>query len=185
MANKDFPNSDDDSDAFRQFKEMIERLFGGQFGQLPFMNLLNDPDILKKLQDEGRVDLGFSLATDENGNININSFTPGMINPNQFTPDQFNQSQQPSEEPFFDVMEDGDTIIVVGDISGYNKEDIHIGSKDNKLVIKGKTSDKNFTKEIELPAFDPKSVKAKLRNGSLEITVKVAPEESGYKISID
>ena len=180
MANEDFPNFDDDSDAFRQFKDMIERLFGGQFGQLPFTNFFNDPNILKKLQEDGRVDLGFSLATDENGNININQFTPGIINPNQFTP-----KQEPSEEHFFDVMEDGDSIIIIGDVSGYNKEDIHIGSKNNKLIIKGKTSDKNFTKEIELPDFDPKSVKAKLRNGSLEITVTTLIEESGFKISID
>lgn len=182
MANDDFPNFDDDSDAFHQFKEMIERLFGSQFGQNlgPFMNMFNNPDIIKKLQDEGRIDLGFSLATDENGNININSFTPGMIAPNQF-----DLNQQPVEDHFFDVMEDSDNIIIVGDVSGYNKEDIHIGSKNNKLIIKGKTSDKNFTKEIELPDFDVKSVKAKLRNGSLEITVKALKEESGFKISID
>ena len=174
MASGDFP----DDDSFNQFKEMIKRMFGSQFGS--FMKLFNNPDLLKKLQEDGHFDLGFSLSTDENGNVNIRPFSPGMI-----FPDELNPSQSSSDEPFFDVLEDKDQIIVIGDVVGYNKENIQIGSKDHKLIIKGKTDSKSFNKEVELSDFDPKSVKVKLRNGTLEITVKVFAKESDHKIKIE
>ena len=182
MANEDAPNFDDDSDAFRQFKELIERMFGGQFDKFPFMNLFNDPDIIKKLQDDGHVNFGFSLSTDDNGHVNINSFNPDMVFPNQSDP-----QVKSANEPFFDVMEDGNLIIIVGDVPGYNKEELHIGSKGStKLVIKGSNKTDSFTKEIDLPEFDIKSVKAKLRNGSLEISVQAVKDElDGYKINIE
>ena len=182
MANDDFPDDFSNDDAFNKFKEMIERMFGNQFGQNPigpFVNLFNNPDILKKLEQDGKVDFGFSLSADENGNVKIDPFSPGMIFPNQF------DSNTSSDEPFFDVIEDGDNVIIVGDVAGYSKEDIHIGSKNNNLIIQGKTSDKSFTKEIDLTDFDDKSVKAKLRNGTLEISVKVFKEKFGHKIPIE
>ena len=178
MANDDFPNGFPDDEAFNKFKEMINRMLGNQIG--PFMNLFNDPDILKKLQEDGHVNIGFSLNADENGNVNVHPFNPDMI-----FPDQMNTDEISSKEPFFDLMEDGDQIVIVGDVSGYTKDNIHIGSKDSKLVIKGNNETKSFNKEIEMPSFDPKSVKAKLRNGTLEITVKTVPEESGHKITIE
>ena len=182
MAKDDLPNFDDDSDAFRQFKEMIERLFGGQFSNLPFLNFLNDPDLLKKLQEDGRVNFGFSLNTDENGNINVKPFNSDMVFPNHDDP-----ALKSANEPFFDVMEDGDQIVIVGDVPGFDKEDLHIGSKGHaKLVIKGTNKNSSFTKEIDLPEFDIKSVKAKLRNGSLEITVQaIKTELDGFKINIE
>lgn len=184
MANEDFPDYNDD-EGFRKFKEMIDRILGGQFGQNfgSFMNFFNDPNIIKKLQDEGRVDIGFSLATDENGNVNINSFNPGMNFSQQFPSDSVNE-----KEPFFDIMEDGDSIIIVGDVPGFSKENIHIGSKGNtKLIIKGTSEDRSFNKELDLPLFDTKSVKAKFRNGTLEITVKSIQEklDEDHKIFIE
>ena len=166
MANDDFPDDFSNDDAFNKFKEMIERMFGNQFGQFgPFMNLFNNPDILKKLEEDGKVNFGFSLSADENGNVKIDPFSSGMIFPNQF------DSNTSSDEPFFDVIEDGDNVIIVGDVAGYSKEDIHIGSKNNNLIIQGKTSDKSFTKEIDLTDF--------------EISVKVFKEKFGHKIPIE
>ena len=184
MANEDFSDFYDD-ETFRKFKEMIDRIFGGQFGQNfgSFMNFFNDPNIIKKLQDEGRVDIGFSLSTDENGNVNINSFNPGMTFPNQI-----DNPESSLSEPYFDIIEDGDEIVIVGDVAGYSKENIHIGSKaSTKLIIKGISENKSFTKELDLPAFDTKSVKAKLRNGTLEIKVSSIQEkeDSSHKIKIE
>ena len=180
MANDDFPDDFSNDDTFNKFKEMIERMFGNQFGQFgPFMNLFNNPDILKKLENDGKVNFGFSISSDANGNLKFDNLNSDMIFPNQF------DSNPSSDEPFFDVIKDGDNIIIVGDVVGYSKEDIHIGSKNNKLIINGKTSEKSFTKEIDLREFDAKSVKAKLRNGTLEISVKVFKEELGHKIPIE
>ena len=180
MENEDFSNDD----SFNRFKDMINRMFGHQFDSI--FNQFNDPEIIRKLQEEGHVDFGFSLATDENGNVNIKSFNPGFSD--SMFPNHINSATMPDDEPFFDVLEDGDSIIINGDVTGFSKENIHIGSKGStKLIIKGESESKSFNKEVDLPEFNIKSVKAKLHNGTLEITLKTVHEDEldGHKITIE
>nr|4RZK_A Chain A, Small heat shock protein hsp20 family [Saccharolobus solfataricus P2]4RZK_B Chain B, Small heat shock protein hsp20 family [Saccharolobus solfataricus P2] len=78
-------------------------------------------------------------------------------------------------EPLADVIEKGDEIKVVAEVPGVNKEDIKVkvtnGGK--KLVITAKSEDRQYYKEIDLPAeVDEKAAKANFKNGVLEITLK-------------
>jgi HSP20 family molecular chaperone IbpA len=174
MANEDFSNNDD----IKKIKEMFDNIIGGKLG--PFMNFFNDPEILKKLQEEGKVDLSFSITADENGSVNINSFSSNVIGPNQF------EQTAIESETFFDLIEDENKIIIIGDVPVYNRNQIHLSSKNNnKIIIKGKSEIKSFTKEFDLPEFDEKSVKAKLRNGSLEISMTIKEKKSNESIRIE
>ncbi|ACP37107.1 archaeal heat shock protein Hsp20 [Saccharolobus islandicus] len=93
-------------------------------------------------------------------------------------------------EPLADVIEKGDEIKVVAEVPGVNKEDIKVkvtnGGK--KLVITAKSEERQYYKEIDLPAeVDEKSAKANFKNGVLEITLKKKSpsSDSGVEIKVE
>ncbi|TRM85636.1 heat-shock protein Hsp20, partial [Sulfolobus sp. E3] len=94
-------------------------------------------------------------------------------------------------EPLADVIERDKEIKVIAEVPGVNKDDIKVKLTNNgkKLVITAKSEDKNYYKEIDLPAeVDEKSAKANYKNGVLEITLqKKSPSvsESGVDIKIE
>ena len=71
-------------------------------------------------------------------------------------------------EPDFDVFDEGNHILIVGDMPGVNKEDIKYEVKDNVLKIWTENGRK-YQKEIELPASVTKKVGLNYRNGVLEV----------------
>jgi len=91
-------------------------------------------------------------------------------------------------EPLVDVIEDKDTITVVAEVPGVNKEDIDVKIKGRTLVISAASGDRKYYKEVELPAdVKPETAKASYRNGVLEVKImKVKGEaEEGFKIRIE
>lgn len=89
-------------------------------------------------------------------------------------------------EPLIDVLDRGNEIKVVAEVPGVNKENIKvmiIGG--NKLVITAKSDERQYHKEIDLPAdVDEKSAKANYKNGVLEITLQ-KKSSSGVEIKVE
>ncbi len=94
-------------------------------------------------------------------------------------------------EPLADVIERDKEIKVIAEVPGVNKDDIKVKLANNgkKLVITAKSEDRNYYKEIDLPAeVDEKSAKASYKNGVLEVTLQKKSSsvpESGVDIKIE
>ncbi|MEM1776413.1 MAG: archaeal heat shock protein Hsp20, partial [Nitrososphaerota archaeon] len=94
-----------------------------------------------------------------------------------------------TREPLVDVFEEDDTVKVVAEVPGVEKEDINLNATEDMLIISVKTPQRKYYKEVELPAkVDPNSAKASYKNGVLEVTLKKkegVKEEKGVKIKVE
>jgi len=90
-------------------------------------------------------------------------------------------------DPLVDVFEDEDEVVIVAEIPGASKEDIHVKALENKVIIKARGHDKRYYKEIELPAkVDPRKAKASYKNGVLEVRIKKAEiADRGVEVSVE
>jgi len=77
-------------------------------------------------------------------------------------------------EPLTDVYEEDDTVRVIVELPGVDKDKIKIRAIDDRhLVIEASNHDRKYRKEVELPTeVDVDSAKATFRNGVLEIRLK-------------
>lgn len=91
-------------------------------------------------------------------------------------------------EPLVDVIEKEKEIKVVAEVPGVNKDNIKVRVNGNKLIISAKSEDRQYYKEVELPAeVDEKSAKATYKNGVLEVTLqkKGSISEQGTEIKVE
>lgn len=73
-------------------------------------------------------------------------------------------------EPLVDVIEDGDSVKVLAELPGVEKEDIRLHATERLLRITVDNPERKYYKELEFPAeVDEKTGKSKYRNGVLEI----------------
>ena len=72
-------------------------------------------------------------------------------------------------EPLVDVFDEGDVILVVAELPGVEKRDIHIEVKDDVLSL-STVEGRKYAKEILLPSLvDPATMETAYRNGVLEV----------------
>lgn len=88
-------------------------------------------------------------------------------------------------DPFTDVTENGDKVIVTMEIPGVKKEDINLEGGKNSVTI-SVTGPKNFEKTVSLPCdADIDSAAATYNNGILEVTLRSLKQKpKGKKIDI-
>lgn len=80
---------------------------------------------------------------------------------------------QDRREPLVDVIEDDDSIKVVAELPGVEKEDIKLYADSNGLTINVDNPQKRFYKELEFPALvDESTARSTYKNGVLETTFK-------------
>jgi HSP20 family protein len=104
--------------------------------------------------------------------------------------------------PPVDIFETGDSIVIKAELPGISKEDITLEVKDNTLSIKG---EKKFEKDVKeenyhrversygafqrafsLPStVQQEKVKAKFKDGILEVTLPKAEEAKPKQIKVD
>jgi HSP20 family protein len=95
-------------------------------------------------------------------------------------------SFQERREPLIDVIEDEDSIKVLAELPGVEKQDIKIHATTRGLTINVENSDRKYFKELELPStFDRSTVKSTYRNGVLEITFRKRQDDQGTHISVE
>ncbi|MCF8884188.1 MAG: archaeal heat shock protein Hsp20 [Nitrososphaerota archaeon] len=144
----------------------------------------------KKLKDGstirefGPIIYGYSIKIGPDGKPEIREF--GNIRP-RGRPEIVELTE--TREPLVDVFEEDDTVKVVAEVPGVEKEDINLNATEDMLIISVKTPQRKYYKEVELPAkVDPNSAKASYKNGVLEVTLKKkegVKEEKGVKIKVE
>ena len=104
--------------------------------------------------------------------------------------------------PAVDIYETADDIIIKAEIPGVNKKDISVEVKDNSLYLKGERKFKKEVKEenyhrmersygsfcriFSLPtSVKQDEIKAKFKNGVLQISIPKVEEETEKSVNID
>ena len=80
---------------------------------------------------------------------------------------------QEVREPVVDVFEEDDHVLVVAEMPGVGKEDVHITVEDDLLTFSAERGDKKYRKEVLLPASCAKEkIEVACNNGVVEIKCK-------------
>lgn len=80
--------------------------------------------------------------------------------------------------PLVDVLEGSDDIVVVAEFAGFNREDLRMHLKDQRLTLSADALDRKFHKSLNLPKpVIPSTVCTMYKNGVLEIRLKKVVEE--------
>lgn len=104
--------------------------------------------------------------------------------------------------PDVDIYENKDSIIVKADLPGVEKENVKVEVKDNILSIRGERKEEKelkehnvyrlerrygeFIRNFRLPLkVDATKIKAKYKDGILEITLPKPEEEKGKEIKVE
>ncbi|RLG23053.1 Hsp20/alpha crystallin family protein [Methanosarcinales archaeon] len=75
-------------------------------------------------------------------------------------------------KPLLEVFETDDSVYMVAELPGIDKEDISLDATENTLTMRVRVDDQIFSENVELPArVDPSSAVAGYRNGVLEVTL--------------
>jgi HSP20 family molecular chaperone IbpA len=79
------------------------------------------------------------------------------------------------QTPLIDVFQEQNSITIVAQITGFNKEALKINVKDQKLTLSAKTKDRRYYKSLNLPKLViPHAMHTTFKNGVLEIKFKKA-----------
>jgi HSP20 family protein len=85
-------------------------------------------------------------------------------------------------KPLIDVIEENDEIAVFAEFSGFNKENLRINVKDQKLTLSARTSERRYYKSLNLPKrVIPDTMCTMYKNGVLEIRLKKVLEEKAIR----
>ncbi len=104
--------------------------------------------------------------------------------------------------PAVDIFETDDSILLIAELPGIKKEDVSVEAKDNMIVIKGERRDESgiaedsylrrerlfgsFHRAFALQStLQPDRIKAKFKDGLLEVQIAKPIEEQPKKITVD
>jgi HSP20 family molecular chaperone IbpA len=83
-------------------------------------------------------------------------------------------------QPLVDVFEEEDHLIVLVELPGVDKEDVHIKVEENTLTISAINKTRNYIKKVWLPASIKKdTIKFTYRNGILQIKLEKLHSKAG------
>jgi len=94
---------------------------------------------------------------------------------------------QERREPLVDVIEDDDTVKVLAELPGVEKDDIQLFATERSLTINVDKPDRKYYKELEFPTeVDEASARSTYMNGVLETVFKKKERRGrGTKIKIE
>jgi HSP20 family protein len=123
---------------------------------------------------------GFSMSIGPEGKPVIREF--GNVQKSRSGP-QIREER----EPLVDVMEEAKDVVIVAELPGVEKNDMHLHTTEDHLTVSVDTPKRKYHKELALPAsVDPKSAQASYKNGVLEVRLKKLAEKplKGEKIFV-
>ena len=91
-------------------------------------------------------------------------------------PDSLAYQSRDSDEPVAEVHRIGDDVKVVVEMPRVSEEGLNIRLDGEELIIDAAGSIRTYHTHADVPPVDPKSLQHSLRNGVLEVTVRVLPE---------
>ncbi len=125
---------------------------------------------------------GFEISIGPDGKPRIKEF--GNVRPKGERP-----IIEEDIEPLTDVIEEEDSIKVIVDMPGVDKDKISIRVSDDgrKLIISARNGDRKYYKEVDLPTeVDPNQSKATYRNGVLTVELKKKNTgKKGFEIRVE
>jgi len=81
-------------------------------------------------------------------------------------------------KPLIDIVEENDEIAVFAEFAGFNKENLRINVRNQKLTLSARALNRKYYKSLNLPKrVVPDIVCTTYKNGVLEIRLKKALEE--------
>jgi HSP20 family protein len=143
--------------------------------------------LMRGIRQEGRRSpgyyyYGFEITVGPDGKPIVREF--GNVRPRGEKP-----IIQEDIEPLTDVIEESDSIKVIMDMPGVDKDkmSIRVSEDGRKLFVQAKGDGRSYYKEVELPAdVDPGNSKATYRNGVLTVELKKkSSQRRGYEIRIE
>ena len=128
---------------------------------------------------------GYSVKIGPDGKPTIRKF--GNMKPGSGGEEGFPLNLQDQREPLVDVIEEEDQIMVLAELPGVDKEEIHLYVDEHMLTIKVETPERRYHKELVLPdEIDAASSRSTYRNGVLETVLKKKKRtDAGTRINIE
>ena len=91
-----------------------------------------------------------------------------------------------TRKPLIDVLETEETVHVIAEIPGIEKENVRLNATDLILDIETIDGNPKYSERVELPVkVDPQSAKATYKNGVLEVTFKRLESSSRTSINVE
>jgi HSP20 family protein len=90
-------------------------------------------------------------------------------------------------EPYTDVMEDQDTVVITAEMPGIEKKDVKLSATGREFEITAESETRKYHKTLTLEReVDPKTARATYNNGVLEIKVKLKEKKpKGVDIKVE
>jgi HSP20 family protein len=175
--NNPFPN--DFSNFFKNIQKIIEdMLSNGDFSDLE--------KFFEEQSDKFPFVWGFSFNRGPDGRPRFDQFGDMIKKMGFERPFSADDDSERIREPLADVIEEETIIRVLIELPGVEKKDIDLASTELLLKVRARTDNRNYKKEIQLPAsVIPESASAKFNNGVLEVTLKKTKSEYTKKIDIE
>lgn len=174
--------SEKDDDQKKQAEKEVEVDFG--IGKISFGNLFQGIgsliDLVSKMEEEGKGEerregefsspsgrvkalYGFSVKTGLGGKPTVEPF--GNV---RKTPQGLRVEEE--RQPFVDVFDEQDHVLVIIELPGVEEEHIHTEVKDDILTLSAANGNCKYSREVVLPKdVDASTVTSKYKNGVLEI----------------
>ncbi len=134
------------------------------------------PDISEQGQGSGPYDFHIRIGPD------------GMPVVENLQPEQqsaVGQKHEAPKEPLVDIVDEGDSLVIVAELKGIMKEDISVTAKAEEIDIAVSNSNTVYSRNIPMPQLvNPASGKAKYNNGVLEIRLKKRMTNTSYTIKV-
>jgi HSP20 family molecular chaperone IbpA len=93
-------------------------------------------------------------------------------------PKNYRERKEREPEPLIDILEEKDEVTVVAEFVGFNRENLRIHVKNQRLTLSAETPDRKYYKSLNLPmGVIPNSIRTAYKNGVLEIRLRKAVEE--------
>jgi HSP20 family protein len=84
----------------------------------------------------------------------------------------------------YDVEEKDGKLTYEVDMPGVKRDDLVVNVKDEKVTIKGKRANREFTYAASIRGYDPETVDATLEDGVLTLTAEKAKESEGITVQV-
>lgn len=89
-----------------------------------------------------------------------------------------NRENWKEPKPLIDILEENDEIIVVTEFAGFQRENLTIHVKNQRLTLSAENADRKYHKSLNLPRrVIPETIRTEFKNGVLEIRLKKGAEE--------
>jgi HSP20 family protein len=144
----------------------------------------NNPNITR--QNFGPYIRGYSITIGPDGKPKVKQFR--NMNPNIEKSIQPEIDNNNSQEPLIDVFIENDSVKIIAEMPGVNKEDIQVTATDSKVKIVAQYGSKEYKTEKELTVkIKPKTATSKYNNGILEIKFdrQEPSDEEVFDVKID